>query len=486
MTVLLRLYRKIAGQPAEILGEREFAVQRVTIGRSAECALVLEDPKKWVSRVHAEIAAEGEALWVTVVSKVNPVFVNGERHGPGARSSLRAGDRLEIGEYEIELLPPPAPLTAPPPAPPAADTTLIVEPVPEMDFVLEAGTESAGGAEPREITAAAQEPEPEPRPRLDSQPEAAPPPEPVPAAAASPPASGESVFAQATALGAAPAPELFDEPTFIGKEIAGKQAPSVEDSILVEVTQLRSQVPPPEPGIFEDEETAGEQTAPQSAAQPADLPEPTFIGAPSPPADSPQGLAHAVNAFLEGAGLPARTLSSPEEMERFLRQSGAIVRAAIEGVMALLAARAEAKKEFRAEDRTMVASRDNNPLKLMAEPQDAIEFLFDTKERSGGFLPPLQAVSDAFDDVRAHEAALIAGMRAAILGALQRFDPKRLEEELARAAGGLGLNRKAKLWDLFCAYQQKLTREAEDDFNKAFGRDFIAGYTAQLRELRRK
>jgi FHA domain-containing protein len=154
--------------------------------------------------------------------------------------------------------------------------------------------------------------------------------------------------------------------------------------------------------------------------------------------------------------------------------------------MALLVARAEAKKEFRAEDRTMVASRDNNPLKLMADPKEAIDFLFDPKERSGGFLPPVQAVADAFDDVRAHEAALIAGMRAAVLAALRRFDPKALEEELSKSAGGLGLNRKAKLWDLFGAFQQKLARDAEDDFNKVFGREFVASYMAQVRQLRKK
>ena len=59
-----------------------------------------------------------------------------------------------------------------------------------------------------------------------------------------------------------------------------------------------------------------------------------------------------------------------------------------------------------------------------------MSFLFDMKERSGGFLKPVQAVGDAFEDLRAHEVALIAGMRAALLGTIQRFDPKSLEAEL--------------------------------------------------------
>ena len=132
----------------------------------------------------------------------------------------------------------------------------------------------------------------------------------------------------------------------------------------------------------------------------------------------------------------------------------------------------------------MVASRDNNPLKLMSDPQEAMGFLFDLKEKTGGFLSPVQAVGDAFDDLRVHEVALIAGMRAALLGTIQRFDPKALESELEKNTGGLGLNRKAKLWELFAAYQEKLARDAGDDFNKVFGREFMGAYMAQVKRLR--
>jgi len=195
------------------------------------------------------------------------------------------------------------------------------------------------------------------------------------------------------------------------------------------------------------------------------------------------GMRAAVKAFLEGAGLADKEIPDAE-MEAFLQQSGKIMRAAVEGAMALLAARATAKKELRAEDRTMVASKDNNPLKLMADPQEALAFLLDTKDRTGGFLDPVQAVGDAFDDLRAHELALFAGMRSALLGTIQRFDPKTLEAELEKSAGGLGLNRKAKLWELFAGYQQKLAHDAEDDFNKVFGREFMGTYMEQVKRLR--
>ena len=194
-------------------------------------------------------------------------------------------------------------------------------------------------------------------------------------------------------------------------------------------------------------------------------------------------MREAVKVFLEGAGLNGREIADAE-IEEFLRQSGKIMRAAIEGSMALLAARATAKKELRAEDRTMVASKDNNPLKLMSDPQEALAFLFDTKDRTGGFLDPAQALGAACEDLRAHEVALFAGMRAALLGAIQRFDPKTLEVELEKNAGGLGLNRKAKLWEQFASFQQKLARDAEDDFNKVFGTEFMGTYMAQVKRLK--
>jgi type VI secretion system FHA domain protein len=111
-------------------------------------------------------------------------------------------------------------------------------------------------------------------------------------------------------------------------------------------------------------------------------------------------------------------------------------------------------------------------------------FLFDPMDRTGGFLDPVQAIGDACEDLRAHEIALMAGMRAAILGALRRFDPPTLERALAKS-GGLGfVGRKGKLWELFVAQQERLLQEAQDDFQKVFGQDFMGAYQAQLRRLK--
>lgn len=251
-----------------------------------------------------------------------------------------------------------------------------------------------------------------------------------------------------------------------------------------EVADYEVQVLLPEPqgadSAAEDAERLFNEATFLGAEQPPKPPPPpeeTFIPQKAPPSQP-------LRAFFEGAGLPYKELS-PMQADRMLRECGAILRAAVEGIMMLLRARAEMRKEFEAEERTMVAARDNNPLKLMSDPHEVMDFLFDPAERTDGFLDPVQAVGDACEDLRSHEIALMAGMRAALLGALRRFDPHALERACEKSARGFSLaSRKARLWELFVAEQDKLSREAQEDFNKAFGRDFMGAYQAQLRRLK--
>jgi|ERR1051325_1108902 predicted component of type VI protein secretion system len=240
-------------------------------------------------------------------------------------------------------------------------------------------------------------------------------------------------------------------------------------------------IPPPDPGILQEPTLVGGS-------------EPTYIGPTAkPPAAASAfetnpvaagSMNEALRIFLEGAGMPAMRLS-PAESERLLRDCGGVLRAAVDGLMMLLIARGEMCKEFEAEERTMVAASDNNPLMLMADPHDAMQFLLDPSDRTDGFVDSTRAIGDACEDLRAHEIALMAGMRAAILAALRRFDPQMLEKSFEKAGRGFSFGgRKAKLWELFISHQQKLAQEAQEDFNKVFGRDFMSAYQAQLRRLK--
>jgi type VI secretion system FHA domain protein len=193
----------------------------------------------------------------------------------------------------------------------------------------------------------------------------------------------------------------------------------------------------------------------------------------------------ALRAFLEAAGLPFKEVSA-EQAERMLRDCGAILRAAVEGIIMLLNARADARKELDAADRTMVGAHANNPLKLMSDPHEAMAFLFDPSERTDGFLDPVQAVGDACEDLKAHELAVMAGMRAAIIGVLRKLNPHALEVAFEKSTtAGLPLpGRKGRLWDLYIAHHEKLAHDTQEDFNKVFSRDFMTAYQDYLRRVK--
>jgi len=179
----------------------------------------------------------------------------------------------------------------------------------------------------------------------------------------------------------------------------------------------------------------------------------------------------------------------PEEAEAFMHDVGALVRQSVKGIYDLLELRAEVKKELRADERTMIASRENNPLKHTDTPEEALKYLMDFRQANPAFLPPVRAMQDAFNDVRAHEMAVMAGMRAALSGVLKRFDPKVLETRIKK--GGaldsvLPAFYKAKLWESYLEMYNEIESEAEDHFDKLFGREFVKAYTLQCKRLRKQ
>jgi predicted component of type VI protein secretion system len=278
----------------------------------------------------------------------------------------------------------------------------------------------------------------------------------------------------------------FEVQVFLPEEPRSGESAEAEKKSLIgmfaedESAAEAAALPAPEPGIFDEPTFVSAE-------------EPTYIGPPAkppaqiPPAPAPTAAAsmnEALHVFLEGAGMPHKELS-PAQSERLLRDCGAVLRAAVEGLMMLLIARSEMRKEFEAEERTMVAARDNNPLKLMADPHEAMQFILDPTDSTGGFLDPVRSIGDACEDLRAHELALMAGMRAAILGALRRLDPQVLEKVFEKSPGGFSFaSRKSKLWETFVTEQRRLAQDGQEDFNKVFGRDFMSAYQAQLRRLK--
>ena len=190
-----------------------------------------------------------------------------------------------------------------------------------------------------------------------------------------------------------------------------------------------------------------------------------------------------LRAFLQGAGIPgspsAKSLT-PDTMEAI----GQLLREAVQGTLDLLRARGLTKSEMRA-DVTMIMAQDNNPLKFSPSVEAALSHLL--APQMHGFMPPLRAMKDAYDDLRAHQLGFLAGMRAALEEVLARFSPQELGKRLTDQSfldDLLPMNRKAKLWDQFVERYAAISSEAREDFNAAFGKAFRRAYEAQVKSLR--
>jgi FHA domain-containing protein len=163
-----------------------------------------------------------------------------------------------------------------------------------------------------------------------------------------------------------------------------------------------------------------------------------------------------------------------------------LLRTMTEGLLELLTARMVAKREFGAQG-TQLRTRENNPLKFSPDVDAALAHLLGPGER--GFLPPVEAAREAIDDLRAHQLALLAGMRAALDAVMARFDPAVLEQRIAPSGAVESLipsQRKARLWDAYSQQFAQIVGEVEGDFDALLGRAFLKAYQAQLAELARR
>lgn len=188
-----------------------------------------------------------------------------------------------------------------------------------------------------------------------------------------------------------------------------------------------------------------------------------------------------LQALREGLGAPDVRLDAltPEVM----RHLGQLLRESTRGTIDLLAARAALKRELRA-DVTMIVASANNSLKFSPSVEVALQYMFGP--RMSGFMPPLESMRDAYDDLRAHQLGVMAGMKAALAGVLKRFDPAVVESMLIPGSGLSNLlpsSRKAKLWERFQELYQQLASEAEEDFNTIYGAAFLRAYQEYIDQL---
>ena len=452
---------------------RHAAGGEFTIGRGPDNDWVLADPDRHLSKRHCVLAFRSGQWQLTDLSS-NGTFLNRDAKplGSGSTRPVRDGDRLRLGNYEIELtLKEEAEVAPPPPA-------------------RRNNPAQASSFTPSMLDPFAEEPKPpatswgETDPLLGGVPDLA-------AAHSSllpsdfDPLGAADGFHGSTRSDHTPAiNDAFRPPPPLAVAIPddwdlslpgsapvpppAAPVPPRPAAILQPAAIVQEYEPPPAPPIVAQAVAAPPPVPP---AKPAPTPQ-HAPAAPAPPADSTL-----LAAFLRGTGL---TDAEPADPARMMQAVGAALRATVAGIRQTLIARASIKGEFRIEQ-TMVRASGNNPLKFSAGDEDAMAALLGIGRRNT--MPPDQAVDEALRDMRLHELATVSAMQTATRALLAQFDPAAIEKGLAPSTlDKLPGQRKARAWDTFAATHAKTTLALSDDFDSVFGKAFARAYEQAMRD----
>ena len=155
----------------------------------------------------------------------------------------------------------------------------------------------------------------------------------------------------------------------------------------------------------------------------------------------------------------------------------------VQGMMDILRSRTDIKSQFRLE-LTSLKPVSNNPLKFSPTAQDAMGHLF--SGASSSYLPAAQAFEEGFNDIKAHQMAMIAGMRAAFEHVLEQFSPDVLEDRFSggsKRGGLMNMANKVRYWDMYVEMFQRISRDSDDNFRELFGEAFATAYERQMQRI---
>ncbi|HTH97170.1 MAG TPA: type VI secretion system-associated FHA domain protein TagH [Stellaceae bacterium] len=194
--------------------------------------------------------------------------------------------------------------------------------------------------------------------------------------------------------------------------------------------------------------------------------------APAPAQPIPNDV---LQAFLAGVGLPVDVVD-PAEAPAMMHKMGLAFREAVGGLRELLELRAFLKSEFRIEH-TLLRAKENNPLKFSANLDGTLAVLIG--RRVTGFMEAPEAVRESLRDIKAHEVALISGMKTVIGDVLDQLSPETVK-------GGVGSTMlqqsyKARCWERYEQVHQRLI--GEQSSGPPLGSQFSTAYTKQFRNI---
>ncbi len=530
------------GEAPQVPIVRAFDKHELTVGRSPTNDLVLDDPDRLISRFQARIRLDDNGgATLANISSNSIILINESEVAPGRSGALRVSDRILVGRYllglralqHVDFAQPADPFVVQPAEAYSAAAPMAV--IPEDFDVFALPSQPVESSPVGEVSLSDfEDPHGLARAVIDELP--------LSGAAELPAVPGEALyrekmldvsspkldplamFGSSDVLGAlAPAESLAldhglevdslfhtpalqretqteAKPASLGEpdelSIAGISLGSEQPSTASAAIADPSSMPVDDPlaalmsSAVEAQPTAPARLDPSPRAEPSVMPGTSRAAAPTPKAaaapmpagaGAPTDLAALHAAFARGCGMPEASL--PELTPAFMENLGRIFASMTAGTIRLIHARSATKHEMRA-NVTIIATAGNNPLKFAPDAQSAVAQLLG--HRFPGFMEPLRAIEDAFDDLSAHQVGLLAGARSAMYDVVGRFSPDRLQKRLGEETLMQTLVpavRKAKLWELYENGFTEIAGEAREEFEALFETAFARAYEQEIERI---
>jgi type VI secretion system protein len=420
-----------------------------SVGRAPDNDWVLPDSKRVVSGHHFEIAYRSGAYWLKDTS-TNGVYVN-DSDEPAAKQGsveLRDGDRLRVGDYDIvvsvdnriDFLPAAAEEHSA-----AKHLGQDIGHALDLDSLLSPRSSEDSGSislrnafglkvpkQARDATAAAV--------GVD---DGEPPPPPVRGPAGIPPP--DSV------------PAMDPAPTSTDSDWNLKTRPITREELAAALARRQSRTDQRERSVpFHQQATAW-----------ADL-------------------RSAVQAFCRGAGIEPAVLT-PEAQSMLPLVAGQMLREAVVGLTDVAQTRAKATGTAS----TAGQAGGSNPLRTSTSVDQAMQRLFESHGRLYG--GPVDALRDVMQEIKDHEIAVNAGVKAGLQAMLDQLSPSNVADQFEQGRARTlapGQDPRPKYWEHYAEFYRMITQQVASNgwphpFTEAFNREY-ARMRADLRAKKEK
>ena len=199
-------------------------------------------------------------------------------------------------------------------------------------------------------------------------------------------------------------------------------------------------------------------------------------------------LQSAVQAFCRGAGIDPATLS-PEAQAMLPLVAGQLLREAVVGLNDILRARATGAVAAAVAAVPLAAGNSSNPLRSSTSIEQALQRLFEAHGRL--FAGPVDSMRDVLQDMRDHETALAAGMKAGLDSMLGQLSPANVADQFEQGRArqlAPGQDPRPRYWEHYSEFYRLLTQQTagNEEMPRSFAEAFELEYARVRGDLRQK